>query len=112
MNEPPTPDMRATLVVVGVALSLLALAQVPYVRRLPLIAAALTAGAVVGSFFAHTHAYPGRTSIHLVPLATAMSTCAASRLAAACASRSRRAIGGVMSSRTAQRADDGAPARI
>jgi hypothetical protein len=81
MNDPPSPDVRATLVILGVMLSLFALAQVPYVRRLPLSVAVLTMGAVAGSFFAHTHDYPGRMSVHLVPMATAMTACAAARLA-------------------------------
>ena len=32
------------------------------------------------SFFAHTHNYPGRMSVHLVPFAVAMTACAAARL--------------------------------
>jgi hypothetical protein len=40
----------------------------------------LTVGALAGSFFAHTHEYPGRMSVHVVPFAVAMSVCAAARL--------------------------------
>jgi hypothetical protein len=77
MNEPPAPDPRAAIVVVGVALSALALMQIPRVSRLPVSIAVVTLGASASSFFAHTHNYPGRMSIHLVPFAVAMTACAA-----------------------------------
>ena len=76
MNEPPGPDPRALLVVVGALLSVLALLQVPRVARLPASIAIVTIGAAVSSFIAHTHAYPGRMSIHLVPFAVAMTVVA------------------------------------
>ena len=64
--------IRALLVVAGVLLSVLALLQVPRIVRLPASIAIVTIGACVSSFIAHTHAYPGRMSIHLVPFAVAM----------------------------------------
>lgn len=72
MNDPPAPDPRALLVVAGAVLSVLALLQVPRVSRLPASIALATIGATISSFIAHTHAYPGRMSIHLVPFAVAM----------------------------------------
>jgi O-antigen/teichoic acid export membrane protein len=72
MNEPPSPDPRAILVVAGVLLSVLALLQVPRFNTLPVSIAVVTVGATLSTFFAHTHAYPGRMSIHLVPFAIAM----------------------------------------
>ena len=72
MNEPPALDPRALLVVAGVVVSVLALLQVPRFTRLPASVAIVTVGAGMSSFVAHTHAYPGRMSIHLVPLAVAM----------------------------------------
>ena len=109
MNDPPAPDARAIAIVIGAVLAPLALAQVPYVRRLPFSAAVVTVGAVAGSLFAHTHDYPGRTSVHLVPLATAMTVCAASRLASA--RGSRRDVRDVLQ-RPAGPADMRAPAGI
>jgi hypothetical protein len=73
MNEPPRPDPRALLIVGGMLLSVLALLQVPRAVRLPASIATVTVGAGVSAFIAHTHAYPGRMSIHLVPFAVAMS---------------------------------------
>ena len=80
MREPPALDPRAVLVAVGSGLSFLALIQVPYVRRLPAVLALVTCGAIAGSFIAHTHEYPGRMSVHVVPFAVAMTVCAATQL--------------------------------
>ena len=76
MNEPPAPDLRAALVVGGVALSIAALVQLPGPRRLPFVSTALSVAAIAGAFAAHAHHYPGRMSIHVVPLATAVSVTA------------------------------------
>ena len=80
MNEPPSPDPRAALVVAGVLLSVGALLQVPKLNRLPLSMAVVTLGACVSSLLAHTHNYPGRMSIHLAPFAIAMTATAGARL--------------------------------
>jgi len=76
MNEPPHPDIRAIAVVVGAGLALLAVLQVPRVARLPLALALVIVGSAVSSLLAHTHNYPGRMSIHLVPFAIAMTVVA------------------------------------
>jgi len=80
MNEPPSPDPRAVLVAVGLLLSVGALLQLPRVNRLPLSIAIVCVGACVSTLFAHTHNYPGRMSIHLVPFAVAMTATAGARL--------------------------------
>lgn len=77
MNEPPSPDPRALLVVAGALLSVFALLQVPRFSALPVSIAVVTIGATLSTFLAHTHAYPGRMSIHLVPFAVAMAIVAA-----------------------------------
>jgi hypothetical protein len=73
MNEPPTPDPRAGFVTLGMLLAFAALLPLPIVRQQPLAIVLLVLGACVGAFFAHAHHYPGRLSIHLVPLAVALS---------------------------------------
>ena len=73
MNEPPGFDPRALAVFAGSGLAVLALLQVPRLNRLPFRIAAAAAGAMLGSAFVHTHNYPGRMSIHLMPFAVAMS---------------------------------------
>jgi hypothetical protein len=78
--------------VAGAVLSVLALAQVPYFRSLPASLALVTVGTIAGSFFAHTHDYPGRMSVHVVPFAVGMSACAASQLLHAWTSRRNHAV--------------------
>jgi hypothetical protein len=80
MNEPPSPDVRAVLVASGLVLSVAALLQVPKINRLPLSIAIVCVGACVSTLFAHTHNYPGRMSIHLVPFAVAMTATAGAKL--------------------------------
>jgi hypothetical protein len=73
MNEPPGFDVRALAVFAGAGLAVFALLQVPRLNRLPFRIAAAGVGAMLGAAFAHTHNYPGRMSIHLMPFAVAMS---------------------------------------
>jgi hypothetical protein len=73
MNEPPSPDLRAGLVTLGAIVAVLALLQFPVARQQSLMVVLLVIGASVGALFAHAHHYPGRFSIHLVPLAVALS---------------------------------------
>lgn len=78
MNEPPRPDPRAAFVVLGVLAAIAAVMQMPVARRAPAIAVIVMAGAFVGAFLAHAHGYPGRFTIHIVPLAAAVALTAVS----------------------------------
>lgn len=78
MNEPPRPDPRAAVVVLGVLVAVGAMLQVPVARRVPAIAVIALAGAFAGAFLAHAHGYPGRFTIHIVPLAAAIAMTAVS----------------------------------
>jgi hypothetical protein len=71
MNEPPHPDPRALLVAVGVLTAAGALCQLPRLRQLPLSLVIVVLGSCLSAFLVHTHNYPGRMSIHLVPFAVA-----------------------------------------
>lgn len=75
MNEPARPDVRAAWVAVGAMLALGALLQIPRLRQLPAPLALVCAAAGVSALFVHTHNYPGRMSVHLVPFAAALTTC-------------------------------------
>jgi len=97
MREPAAIDPRSALVVAGAVLSILALAQLRYARRLPASLALLTVGAIAGSFVAHTHEYPGRMAVHVVPFAVGMSACAASQLLHAWTRRRHHAVAGAPS---------------
>jgi hypothetical protein len=79
MNEPPQPDLRALVMVCGMLIGVAALLQVPIARRMPAALVITAAGSVIGAFFAHAHGYPGRFSIHAVPLASAMTVLAATK---------------------------------
>ncbi len=79
MNEPPRADPRAVVMVAGCLIGVAALLQVPVARRLPAALVITAAGSIVGAFFAHAHGYPGRFSIHAVPLASAMTAIFASK---------------------------------
>ena len=81
MNEPPRPDVRAAWVVSGVLLAALAMLQTPRVRQLPAAVSLVALGALISALFVHTHNYPGRMSIHLVPFAAVVTTCAIAAVA-------------------------------
>src|SRR5581483_5917553 len=80
MREPPGFDPRSMMLMAGAALAILAVLQVPWTNRLPAPLAIMTVGTIAGSFVAHTHEYPGRMSVHVVPFAVALTACAAARL--------------------------------
>ena len=72
MNEPPRPDPRSLLMVVGAIVALAALVRPALFRRMPAALLVVTVGGTVGAFLAHAHGYPGRFSIHLVPFASSL----------------------------------------
>jgi hypothetical protein len=80
MNEPPRFDPRALIMVAGVVIGVAALLQVPVARRLPAALVIASVGSIIGAFFAHAHGYPGRFSIHAVPLASAMTVLAVTKV--------------------------------
>jgi len=70
--DPPRFDVRSVLVVAGFGASVLAVLRVPLVRRLPLGVVVTSIAAVAGGLVARGVAYPGRFSIHLMPVAVAI----------------------------------------
>ena len=80
MNEPAGPDVRAVFVASGVALAVLAVAQLPHASRLPASTALVCLGAMLSALFVHSHNYPGRMTIHLVPFAAALTVIGATRV--------------------------------
>jgi hypothetical protein len=80
MNEPPQPDARSFVMVAGVVIALLAIVQLPIANRIPAGLLLVTIGGALGAFLAHSHGYPGRFSVHLVPLASALTAIAASMM--------------------------------
>ena len=89
MNEPPRPDVRAAWVATGALLALAALMQIPKLKQLPAPIALVCAAAGASALFVHTHNYPGRMSVHLVPFAAAFTACGSAALASAFRSGAR-----------------------
>ena len=79
MNEPPHPDPRAVVMIVGALVAIAAFLFRPVGRRVPAVIVLAAIGGTAGAFLAHAHGYPGRFSIHLIPLACALTMCVAAR---------------------------------
>ena len=62
-------------------LALGALLQIPRLKQLPAPVALVCVAAGVSALFVHTHNYPGRMSVHLVPFAAALTACGAAAVA-------------------------------
>jgi hypothetical protein len=76
MNDPPQFDARALPIIVGLALSALALAGVRRLRDLPAGLVLFCLAGIAGAFIARGEAYPGRFSIHLIGVSCAVVACA------------------------------------
>jgi hypothetical protein len=80
VSDPPRLDPRTILVPLGVVAAVLALMRAPVLRDLPLSPAVLCIAAISSAFIARGMAYPGRFSMHLIPLAIAMCALLAVRI--------------------------------
>jgi len=76
INDPPRFDVRALPVMAGFAIALLGIARVGVLARLPLPVVLFAIAGVAGAFVARGTAYPGRFSIHLIPVNVALTVCA------------------------------------
>lgn len=76
MNDPPRFDLRSVPVLGGALVAVLALLRVRPFRALPLNAVVLCVAGLSGALVARGTAYPGRFSIHLVPVTVALFVCA------------------------------------
>ena len=80
MNEPPHADVRALVVAAGITVGLLAALQIYFSRNIPAGLLLVTAGSAAAAFLAHSHGYPGRFTVHLIPLASAITAIAAAAI--------------------------------
>ena len=80
MSDPPRFDLRALPVMLGVFAAAAGVLRVGRFRQLPLNASLLCLAGMVGSFVARGTAYPGRFTVHLIPVTVALSVCAVSLL--------------------------------
>jgi hypothetical protein len=69
------------VLVAGIVVGILASLQVPIVRRVPAALLLVAAASAVGVFLAHSHGYPGRFTVHAIPLASALTAIAANAMA-------------------------------
>ena len=76
MNDPARIDPRSFPILIGLAAALLGLAGVKRLRELPLNVSILCVAGIAGAFVARGSAYPGRFSIHLIPVTVALTICA------------------------------------
>jgi hypothetical protein len=89
VNDPPRWDPYALPVLGGAAAAILAAVGLPRVRELPLSLVLFLFASIAGALVARGSAYPGRFSIHVIPV-----TCAvlASAIAVVAAPRQSRAV--------------------
>ena len=80
MNDPPRLDVRAVPVLFGFAAALLGLARLQPFARLPLPLVVLGLAGVSGALVFRGIGYPGRYSIHLVPVTVTLAVCAVALL--------------------------------
>ncbi len=78
MNDPPRLDLRAIPMLIGVLVAVFGAARIGRLASLPLNATALCLAGVFGALVARGTAYPGRFSIHLIPVAVTLTVCAIS----------------------------------
>jgi hypothetical protein len=80
VNDPPRFDIFAVPVLIGTTVAVLSLCGIPRLRTLPLAAVLFLVAGVAASFLAYSKAYPGRFSVHIMPVASALTICAAASL--------------------------------
>lgn len=74
MTDPPRFDLRALPIMAGLLTAILAVLGAGRIARAPLTLSAMCLAGFVGALVARGSAYPGRFSIHLIPVAVALCT--------------------------------------
>jgi hypothetical protein len=87
VNDPPRFDPFALPVLAGTVAAVLAAVRVPRLDRLPWPAILFFFSGLAGAFVARGSAYPGRFSVHVIPIACALAVCAVATTVRAAASR-------------------------
>ena len=81
VNEPPRFDPYSLPVPIGAAVAVLAVARTPRLREVPLPLALFFFAGIASAFIAHGWFYPGRFSVHIIPVTCALTICALARTA-------------------------------
>ena len=79
VNEPPRFDPYSLPVLTGAAIAVLAVAGVPRVRDVPLSLVLFFFAGIAGAFITRGWFYPGRFSVHIIPVTCALTICALAR---------------------------------
>jgi len=77
VNDPPRFDVYALPVMLGAAAAVASAFGVPRLRELPAAAVLFFFASIAGAFVAYGWVYPGRFSMHILPIACALAACAA-----------------------------------
>ena len=80
VNDPPRFDVYALPILAGAAVAVLSIAGTPAFRDLPAAAVLFFFASISGAFVAAGWTYTGRFSIHVMPIACALTACGAARL--------------------------------
>ena len=79
VNEPPRFDPYSLPVLAGAAVAVLAVIGVPRLRDVPIPLVLFFFSGVVGAFVTRGYYYPGRFSVHIIPVTCALTVCALAR---------------------------------
>jgi hypothetical protein len=77
VNDPPRFDVFALPVLAGAGAALLAIFGVPVFKELPAAGVLYFLASIAGAIVARGSAYPGRFSVHVMPITCALMMCAA-----------------------------------
>jgi hypothetical protein len=80
VNDPPRFDIHASPVLIGAAVAALAMFGVPRLRNLPAAPVLFFFAGIASAFIARGSAYPGRFSVHIMPITCALAVCGAASL--------------------------------
>jgi hypothetical protein len=80
VNDPPHFDIYALPVLAGAIIAVLSLLGLPRLRTLPAAAVLFFFASIAGALVARGSAYPGRFSVHVMPITCALTICAVSSL--------------------------------
>ena len=80
VNDPARFDVYALPVLAGAAVAVLAALRVPRLSAVPPRLVLFFLASIAGAFIARGSAYPGRFSVHVIPIACALAVCGAAAL--------------------------------
>jgi hypothetical protein len=75
VNDPPRFDVFALPVLAGAACAVMAAVLAPRMRTVPSRLLLFFAASIAGALVARGSAYPGRFSVHLIPIASSIAVC-------------------------------------